>query len=130
MAEILQKNNEEISSILTHVYENKIKTNEDKENLIKMYHTLENNYQFIDSTDKSLNNMLTSGAFIYYINFDKIVNSKIRFTKSGFVTSDDGDIIKLTNYGKYWRIKKDKYLIFQKFTSNQLLRMKMINLAK
>lgn len=130
MEEVLKKSNEEISSILTHIYENKVKTNEDKENLIKMYHTLKNNYQFIDSTDKNLNNILSSGSFIYYINFDKIDNSKIKFTKSGFVINDNGDLVELTNYGKYWKIKKEKYLIFQKFSPNQILRINMLNLSK
>lgn len=128
MEPALNDYNEEMLSILIKVFEPKIKTEEDKKTLMKMYNLLENEYLLINTDSEELDNLLPSGYFIMYINYENINNSKIKFTKSGFVIEDNNDLIRLTNYGKFWKIKKKKYIIFKKFSNNDLLRLKLSNL--
>lgn len=128
MTNQLDKNNEEISSILYHVYEKRIQNETDKQNLIKMYKFLENTYEFVDSNSNNISDILQPGTFIYYINFNNIYSTSIKFTKNGFVTSDNNEFIKITNYGKYWKIKKQNYIIFKKLSQNELMRISMLNI--
>lgn len=127
---ILVEYNQEISTLLYNLFQDKIKTNQDKVDLKKMYHTLENRFKLIDTTTDDINDIIPSGSFIYYIKYNFTDINKIKFNKSGFVTYDDNNIIKIFNYNKYWKIKKNNYIIFKKLTSNELLRLQFSQICK
>ena len=127
---ILSDYNQEISTLLYNLFQDKIKTDQDKVDLKKMYQTLENRFKLVDTTTDDINDIIPSGSFIYYIKYNFTDNIKIKFTKSGFVTNDDNNIIKIFNYNKYWKIKKNNYIIFRKLTNNELLRLQFSQMCK
>ena len=109
---ILTEYNEEISTLLYNLFKNQIKNNQDKIDLKKMYLTLEDKFKLIDTTTNDINNIIPPGSFIYYIKYNFSNINKIKFNKSGFVTYDDNDIIKIFNYKQHWKIKKKKLHYF------------------
>lgn len=122
--------NQEISTLLYNLFQEQIINDQDKANLKKMYQTLENRFKLVDTTTNDLNDILPPGSFIYYIKYNYNHLDKIKFSRSGFVTDDNNDIIKIFNYGKHWRIKKKNYIIFKKIQDNELIRLQLTNFLK
>ena len=125
MSNIVSNYNLQISSILFNIFKDLIKSEQDRNKIKKMYELLENRYRIVDTTNDDVNNLISSGSFIYYIkyNFNNVL--KIGFTNSGFVTDDDNNYIKIYNYNKYWKIKKQNYVIFKKMSQNELFRIQL-----
>ena len=127
---ILSEINQEISTLLYNLFKNQIKNDQDKNNLKKMYQTLENKFKLVDTTTNDINDVIPSGSFIFYIKYNFANIDKIKFNKSGFVTYDDNDIIKIFNYNQHWKIKKKNYIIFRKLKNNELLRLQFSQMCK
>ena len=79
---------------------------------------------------ETLDSFIPNGRYIRYINLELPYKTKnIILESGGFVLDDNSEYLMMSNNKRFWKLKKNKYLIFRKLTENEILRLTLENLS-
>lgn len=126
----LEQYNNEITNVLVKLYEPYIDEGRNRELLNKYYNCLKDRYMVVNNELKTLDSFIPNGRYIRYINLELPYKTKnIILESGGFVLDDNSEYLMMSNNKRFWKLKKNKYLIFRKLTENEILRLTLENLS-
>ena len=103
--------------ILVDIYSNYMNYEKNKENLVSAREKLKEYYYS--------NNNFSKGEYVTYINPKYFYD--LRIHKGGFVTSIEGNILRLVNGRSVWGVDMKKIRIFTKLNKDQKLKLIIID---
>ena len=103
--------------ILVDIYSNYMNYEKNKENLVSAREKLKEYYYS--------NNNFSKGEYVTYINPKYFYD--LRIHKGGFVTSIEGNILRLVNGRSVWGVDMKKIRIFTKLNEDQKLKLIIID---
>lgn len=126
----LEQYNNEITNVLVKLYEPYIDEGRNRELLNKYYNCLKDRYMVVNNELETLDSFIPNGRYIRYINLELPYKTKnIILESGGFVLDDNSEYLMMSNNKRFWKLKKNKYLIFRKLTENEILRLTLENLS-
>ena len=126
----LEQYNNEITNVLVKLYEPYINEGRNRELLNKYYNCLKDSYMVVNNELETLDSFIPNGRYIRYINLELPYKTKnIILESGGFVLDDNSEYLMMSNNKRFWKLKKNKYLIFRKLTENEILRLTLENLS-
>ena len=126
----LEQYNNEITNVLVKLYEPYINEGRNRELLNKYYNCLKDSYMVVNNELETLDSFIPNGRYIRYTNLELPYKTKnIILESGGFVLDDNSEYLMMSNNKRFWKLKKNKYLIFRKLTENEILRLTLENLS-
>lgn len=116
--------NERNKEVLDIVYSNFIKYDKNKENKEVSKKKIEDtNYEYVDSIDD-----FKARDIISSLNLNEFFNLKFKFIGI-FVKKIDEDTIFIQSFNKnrFWRLKKDKHILFRKLSNKDKVNIMLVD---
>ena len=123
--EEIKKYNLQDSQTIKEAKLDMLKTLLDNNNEIKEYYKLLKEYRYVDELDE-----LRYGSYIRWFNISKPETATLTLLRGGFIadiTNKNGINILCKNRNKFFTIKMDKSVIFQKNTSQEKLLIQILD---